>query len=101
MREELRQFIVESLASMNYDVSDLDDSTELGPSGLDLESLALAELAVRLEEHYGLRFNDDDMESLAAMSVGEFTLAMSQRLAQADAAAGMSQDGADAPADGA
>ena len=99
MRDELRQFIVESLESMNYDVSDLDDSTELGPAGLDLESLALADLAVRLEDQFGLKFNDDDMESLAMMSVGEFTAAMSERLAaQAGAGVGASQDRA--PADG-
>jgi acyl carrier protein len=101
MRDELRKFIVESLQSMNYDVSDLDDSTELGPAGLDLESLALAELAVRLEDQFGLRFSDDDMETLGVMSVGEFTLAMSERLAagQGTAGAGASQDGAVTAAD--
>src|SRR5436305_4129943 len=81
MKDELRQFIIDSLRSMNYDVSDVDDSTELGPAGLDLESLALAELAVRLEDQYGLKFSDDDMESLALMSLGEFAEAMAARLA--------------------
>jgi acyl carrier protein len=100
MRDELRRFIVESLESMNYDVSDLDDSTELGPAGLDLESLALAELGVRLEDQFGLRFSDDDMESLGVMSVGEFTVAMSERLAaQGTAGAQASQDSAGTPAD--
>jgi acyl carrier protein len=98
MRDELRKFIVESLESMNYDVTDLDDSTELGPAGLDLESLALAELAVRLEDQFGLKFSDDDMESLGLMSVGEFTVAMSERLA-AQRGAGASQDSAVTPAD--
>ena len=87
MKDELRQFIVDSLRSMNYDVSGIDDSTELGPAGLDLESLALAELAVRLEDRYGLKFSDDDMESLGLMSLGEFADAMAVRLAASDTVA--------------
>ena len=87
MKDELRQFIIDSLRSMNYDVSGIDDSTELGPAGLDLESLALAELAVRLEDRYGLKFSDDDMESLGLMSLGEFADAMAVRLAASDTVA--------------
>jgi acyl carrier protein len=98
MRDELRTFIIESLESMNYDVSDVDDSTELGPAGLDLESLALAELAVRLEDRFGLKFSDDDMESLGVMSLGEVTTEMSGRLA-AKGGAGASQGSAVTPAD--
>lgn len=110
MRDKLRHFIIETLQSMNYDVSDIDDGTEMGPAGLDLESLALAELAVRLEDQFGLKFSDDDMESLGLMSLGEFTVAMSERLAAAGTATadtatagtateGTSQDSVVTPAD--
>ncbi|HEX3648112.1 MAG TPA: phosphopantetheine-binding protein, partial [Pseudonocardiaceae bacterium] len=62
------------------------DDTELGPAGLDLESLALADLAVQLEDHFQVKFNDDDMESLALMTLAEFTQAMNERIAATGAA---------------
>ncbi|MBU8861221.1 MULTISPECIES: acyl carrier protein [Micromonospora] len=81
MRDEVRTFVVEQLADMNYDVEELDDDTTLGPSGVDLESLALADLAVRVEDRYGLKFADDESEKLALMTVGEFTTMVADRVA--------------------
>jgi acyl carrier protein len=81
MKDELRHFTLEALREMNYDVSEVGDDTELGPAGLDLESLALAELAVRLEDRYQLKFSDDDMETLALMTLDEFTTVLAERLA--------------------
>jgi acyl carrier protein len=86
MKDELRQFTIDALREMNYDVSEVTDETELGPAGLDLESLALAELAVRLEDRYQLKFSDDDMETLALMTLDEFTTALAERLSAAPAA---------------
>ncbi len=83
MRDEVRAFVIEQLADMNYDVEDLDDDTTLGPSGVDLESLALADLAVRVEDRYGLKFADDESEQLALMTVGEFTTMVADRVAGA------------------
>ncbi|MEU3456910.1 phosphopantetheine-binding protein [Micromonospora sp. NPDC006766] len=83
MRDEVRAFVTEQLADMNYDVDDLDDDTTLGPSGVDLESLALADLAVRVEDRYGLKFADDESEQLALMTVGEFTTMIADRVAGA------------------
>lgn len=81
MRDEVRTFVMEQLADMNYDVEDVDDDTTLGPSGVDLESLALADLAVRVEDRYGLKFADDESEKLALMTVGEFTTMVADRVA--------------------
>ncbi|MEU5722128.1 MULTISPECIES: phosphopantetheine-binding protein [unclassified Micromonospora] len=83
MRDEVRTFVIEQLADMNYDVEDVDDDTTLGPSGVDLESLALADLAVRVEDRYGLKFADDESEQLALMTVGEFTTMVADRVAGA------------------
>lgn len=83
MRDEVRTFVIEQLADMNYDVEDIDDDTTLGPSGVDLESLALADLAVRVEDRYGLKFADDESEQLALMTVGEFTAMVADRVAGA------------------
>ncbi|MCT2278383.1 acyl carrier protein [Micromonospora chalcea] len=81
MRDQVRTFVVEQLADMNYDVDELDDATTLGPSGVDLESLALADLAVRVEDRYGLKFADDESEKLALMTVGEFITMVADRVA--------------------
>jgi len=82
MSDEVRAFVVSSLQDMNYDVEGLDDSTTLGPAGLDLESLALADLLMRVEDRYQIRFAEDESEELALMNVGEFTAAVARRLAE-------------------
>jgi acyl carrier protein len=81
--DEIRAFIFDSLREMNYDVSGVDEDTLLGPAGADLESLALAELSVRVEDRFGVRFEDDEAEELAAMTIGEFRAAVADRLVPA------------------
>jgi len=85
MRSEIREFVVDALTDMNYDVEGLDDATTLGPAGLDLESLALADLAVRIEDRFGVRFADGESEQLAQMTVGEFTETVAARASAAAA----------------
>jgi acyl carrier protein len=80
MIDEIHQFVLDSLADMNYSIDDIDDDTVLGPAGVDLESLALAELAVRVEDRFGVKFDDDESELLAGMTVGEFCRAVLPRL---------------------
>ena len=82
MRAEVREFVIAQLQDMNYDTEGIDDDTTLGPAGVDLESLALADLSVRVEDRFGVRFSDDESEELALMTVGEFTAAVSDRAAQ-------------------
>ena len=82
MKEQIRGFVVASLKEMNYDVSGIEDDTTLGPAGLDLESLALADLAVRIEDQFGVKFAEDESEQLALMSVGEFVDKVAGRVAQ-------------------
>src|ERR1022692_4572389 len=65
MDEEIRQFAVSALKEMNYDVSEVTGDTDLGPAGLDLESLAVAELAVLVEDKFGVTFTDEDAERLS------------------------------------
>lgn len=81
MDEEIRQFVLTSLKEMNYDVSEVTGDTDLGPVGLDLESLAVAELAVLVEDRFGVRFTDEDAEQLALMTLDEFTAEVSGRVA--------------------
>ena len=85
MIDEIRQFVLDSLTDMNYSIEGIDDDTTLGPAGADLESLALAELAVRVEDKYGVRFNDDEAEQLAGMTVVEFCQTVAPRISSASA----------------
>jgi acyl carrier protein len=82
MKNEIREFVIAQLRDMNYDVEGIDEDTTLGPAGVDLESLALADLSVRIEDKYGVRFSDDESEQLALMTVGEFTTEVAGRVAQ-------------------
>ncbi|HEU5469107.1 MAG TPA: acyl carrier protein [Actinophytocola sp.] len=91
MRVEIREFVIASLRDMNYDVEGIEDDTTLGPSGVDLESLALADLAVRVEDEFGVKFGDEESEQLALMTVGEFTATVADRVAQRSAAGQASQ----------
>ena len=78
--DEIRTFTIQSLQEMNYDVSDVDDGSVLGPAGLDLESLAIAELAVRIEDEYKVTFSEEEQESAGTWTLGEFVDTVSTRL---------------------
>jgi acyl carrier protein len=82
MKDEVRAFVIAQLQDMNYDTEGVDDDTTLGPAGIDLESLALADLSVRVEDRFGVRLSDDESEQLALMTVGEFTTEVAGRVAQ-------------------
>jgi acyl carrier protein len=80
MQERIREFVVTALNGMNYDVSEVTGDTDLGPAGLDLESLALADLSVQVEDEFGVVFGTDDMEATALMTLDEFTAEVAKRL---------------------
>jgi acyl carrier protein len=80
MTDQIRRFVIDSLREMNYDVDDITDDTTLGPAGADLESLALAELAVRVEDQFGVKFDEDEAETLGGMTVGEFCTTVASRM---------------------
>lgn len=80
IEQEFHEFLVAALTEMRYSTEDLDDDTRLGPAGADLESLALAELAVRVEDRFGVRFDEEEMEGLAGMTIGEFRAAVAARM---------------------
>ena len=80
MIETIREFIFSSLQEMNYDTEDIDDDTQLGPRGADLASLSLAELAVRVEDEFGVKFSEEEAEELAGKTVGEFCAIVAERM---------------------
>jgi acyl carrier protein len=88
MRDEIRAFIVKSLLEMDLglDIGEIEDDTVLGTEGLDLESLVMADLAIRVEDRFGVQFDNDEAEQLALMTVGEFADTVAARVGQGSAA---------------
>jgi acyl carrier protein len=78
--ETIREAIVTMLREMQYDVPDDAGSMALGPEGLDLESLAVAELAVRIEDQYGVRFGEEEATGARAMTIDEFVAIVADRV---------------------
>lgn len=86
MKDDVRQFLLDSLREMNYSTDGVTDETTLGPAGMDLESLAVAELAVRVEDRFDVSFSEEEAEEMAGMTLGEFVDAVVARGALADSA---------------
>ncbi|MET8546137.1 acyl carrier protein [Kitasatospora sp. NPDC004799] len=80
MQDRIRAFVLAALAEMQYDVSEVTGDTDLGPAGLDLESLALADLSVQVEDEFGIKFDLDEMETTALMTLDEFTADVARRI---------------------
>ncbi|MFD2767408.1 phosphopantetheine-binding protein [Micromonospora eburnea] len=77
--DDVMAFTIQALQEMNFYTDDTGPDSMLGPSGVDLDSLAVSELALRIEEQYGVTFDDDDIETLAIMTLGEFAAEVAKR----------------------
>jgi acyl carrier protein len=84
MIDTIREFIFSALREMNYDTDGIEDDTQLGPRGADLASLSLAELAVRVEDQFGVTFSEEEAEELAGKTVGEFCVIVAERMPKAE-----------------
>jgi acyl carrier protein len=85
MIDSIRKFIFDSLVEMDCDIDGLDENSQLGPRGADLSSLSLAELALRVEDEYGIRFGEEETEKLAGLTVGQFCAVVAERAPVAQA----------------
>jgi acyl carrier protein len=83
MKDQVYQFVLAVLQEMDYSTSGVGFDTTLGPAGVDMESLELAELGVRVEDKFGVRFVADEAEELASLTIGEFADLVVQRRAPA------------------
>ncbi|MGI5529470.1 acyl carrier protein [Streptomyces syringium] len=72
MSTETREFVLDVLRELNYEIDGVTDATPLGDEGLELESLTLAEVTMRLEEKYDVQFTDEELEGLAKVTLGDF-----------------------------
>ncbi|MGW1774641.1 acyl carrier protein [Streptomyces sp. NPDC002104] len=88
MSTPVRAFVVNTLETMNLDTTGVTDATPIGDDGLELESLTTAELVMQVEEEYGVKFSDEDVEGLQTLTIGEFVAQVEQRRTQVTAQAG-------------
>ncbi|HUQ58556.1 acyl carrier protein [Lentzea sp.] len=74
LESEIRDFvlttIVEDLGQPLPDDT-VSDQITLGATGLDLDSLSLIELTMRLERRFSVQYPDDSIEPVGAMTLGE------------------------------
>ncbi len=71
MTDEISKFIIGALRQMKFPAAALKGESSLGPAGLDLESLAVADLMVQIEHRYGVKVDEDEMERFAMMTIDE------------------------------
>jgi acyl carrier protein len=79
MSHEVVAFTINALRQMNFDVDDAGTDTVFGPAGIDLDSMAVAELALRTEDAYRVKFSEEELEGLAVMTIGEFAAEINSR----------------------
>jgi acyl carrier protein len=72
MSDDVIAFVFDALREMNFYLDEADADSKFGPAGIDLDSLAVIELASRIEDAYGVSLTEEDMERMATQTVGEF-----------------------------
>ena len=80
MEQRIKEFVIDALNKMNYDVTEVTGETELGPAGVDLESVAVAELALQVEDEFKVSFTEEDTERVALMTIDELAAEVSARV---------------------
>jgi acyl carrier protein len=88
MIDSIQAFIFALLKEMNYEVDDIDADSQLGPQGADLGSLGLAEIAMRVEDEYGVKIDEEESEEMGELTVREFCAMVAGRMGSEQAAAG-------------
>jgi acyl carrier protein len=82
MDASVREFILTTLKDkmmLPVDRDSVTPDTPLGPEGMDLESLAIVELSVHLENEFGVTFGDEDTETLAEATLGDLCRLVASR----------------------
>jgi len=86
LENEIRDFIVNTVVEdMNHPIEpdQVSGESPLGSGGIELDSLSLIELTMRLERRFNVQFPETDIEPLSAMTLGELTAVTMERGATA------------------
>lgn len=83
---EIREFVLTAVTRDMNILPSTDGITDESPvtvGGLDLDSLSLIELTLRLESRFGVKIPDTDIEPLASLTLGELVAEVERRGATA------------------
>lgn len=86
LETEIRMFIIETVIEdlgQPLDRGNIDDDAPMGGGGIDLDSLSLIELTMRLERRFSIEYHEDSIEPVGAMSLGELVADTVRRGARA------------------
>lgn len=86
LETEIRTFVLDTITedmSQPLVRAEITDQAPLGSGGIDLDSLSLIELTMRLERRFEVEFPETDIEPLGAMSLGELVADVVKRGAKA------------------
>ena len=75
MEEQVKSFVlsfIKNVMNIEFDEDEVTDDTPLGAGGLDLESLALVELGMAVENKYKFKFPEEDQEFMLTVTLGQF-----------------------------
>jgi acyl carrier protein len=85
LERDIREFVLTTVTrDMNLlsSTDHITDESAVGAGGLDLDSLSLIELTLRIEERFKVQIPDSDIEPLGAMTLGELIAELVRRGAQ-------------------
>ena len=71
--EELKQKIIETLDLTDIDLQNLTEETSFFDGGLNLDSIDILELAVMVEEDYGVAINNKELGEKVFITIGTLT----------------------------
>jgi acyl carrier protein len=60
LRQELKQLLIDELDLKDFNVAEIDDQVALFGEGLGLDSLDALQLAMAVEERYGIEVPEDE-----------------------------------------
>jgi len=82
LERDIREFVLTTVSQDMNLLSSTDhitDESPVGAGGLDLDSLSLIELTLRIEERFKVPIPDTDIEPLGAMTLGELVAELVRR----------------------
>ncbi len=86
-RQRIKQLLIDNLNLEGMTVESIGDDTPLWGEGLGLDSVDALELMVALEQEYGLRIADDEVDQESLATVARLETFVGQLLSSRDSAA--------------
>jgi acyl carrier protein len=80
VKDEIRQYLIAALVKMGFDPDSVDGSSSFGPAGMDLDSLAVADLVMQLNDRFGVEIDEDETERFAMMTIDQIADAAASRV---------------------